>query len=383
MLFAGEISFDLLLLGWLLWTHGTFVGWKKWRCTVQRWSTPISTRTHVRQTVSFSRSQWSRGMFVFSYAWTWSLLISDASEDDAGEYTCRVSSDDRTLTIIKRFNFTVLSKHWFLSFTLICDPRPSIVSFLLSERCFRWLFDERNRKFWHDRITPVISLPFFMICWWEETKFLRLSFPSVNHRHTDVQAEPSFASRRIGLVIVILRMSFLAPPKIVDITIESNNHGVLIENEQVILKCIVRGIPQPKILWHLPGKKNSLSVNHRADRSETHARRTSSHSGYSHRLDLLTYENKLLIRNFSRTTPMNYQCIADNGIPPRDTRTRYLVPASKHMTAKGTLPSSLLSITLSRSLTRLSRDISVSPSNKRQRAMASSSSSHSRSPLNN
>lgn len=50
-------------------------------------------------------------MFVFSYAWTWSLLISDASEDDAGEYTCRVSSDDRTLTIIKRFNFTVLSKH--------------------------------------------------------------------------------------------------------------------------------------------------------------------------------------------------------------------------------------------------------------------------------
>lgn len=26
---------------------------------------------------------------------------------------------------------------------------------------------------------------------------------------------------------------------------------------------------------------------------------------------------------------MNYQCIADNGIPPRDTRTRHLVPASE------------------------------------------------------
>ena len=170
-------------------------------------------------------------------------------------------------------------------------------------------------------------------------------------------------------------MSFLAPPKIVDITIESNNHGVLIENEQVILKCLVRGIPQPKIFWHLPGKKNALSINHRDDRSETHSRRTSSHSAHSHRLDLLTYENKLLIRNFSRTTPMNYQCIADNGIPPRDTRTRYLVPASKQMTAKGTLPSSLLSITLSRALTRLSREIYVSPSNKRPRAIASSSSS--------
>jgi hypothetical protein len=28
---------------------------------------------------------------------------------------------------------------------------------------------------------------------------------------------------------------------------------------------------------------------------------------------------------------MDYQCIADNGIPPRDTRTRHLVPASKHL----------------------------------------------------
>lgn len=49
----------------------------------------------------------------FRYAWTWSLILSDVSDDDAGEYTCRVSSssDDPTLTIIKRFNLTVLSKH--------------------------------------------------------------------------------------------------------------------------------------------------------------------------------------------------------------------------------------------------------------------------------
>ena len=67
--------------------------------------------TRTSDGVFLTRCQLSQGMFVFSYAWTWSLLISDASEDDAGEYTCRVSSDDRTLTVIKRFNFTVLSKH--------------------------------------------------------------------------------------------------------------------------------------------------------------------------------------------------------------------------------------------------------------------------------
>lgn len=48
-------------------------------------------------------------------------------------------------------------------------------------------------------------------------------------------------------------------------------------------------------------------------------------------LDIITYDNKLVIKNFSRTAPMNYQCIADNGIPPRDTRNRHLVPASKHL----------------------------------------------------
>ncbi|CAF1310748.1 unnamed protein product [Adineta steineri] len=135
------------------------------------------------------------------YAWTWSLILSDVSDDDGGEYTCRVSSDDRTLTIIKRFNLTVLT-----------------------------------------------------------------------------------------------------PPKIVDITIESNNNGILIENEQVTLKCLARGNPQPKIRWSLPETKPN-------DRN------------------IITFDNKLFIRNFSRTTPMDYQCIADNGIPPRDTRTRHLVPA--------------------------------------------------------
>ncbi len=99
---------------------------------------------------------------------------------------------------------------------------------------------------------------------------------------------------------------YLAPPKIVDITIESNNHAILLENEQVILKCLARGNPQPKILWNYPETKIS-----------------------SHR-NIIPYDNKLLIRNFSRTTPINYQCIADNNIPPRDTRTIHLVPASKH-----------------------------------------------------
>ncbi|CAF1446344.1 unnamed protein product [Rotaria sordida] len=148
----------------------------------------------------------TRFMLEHIYAWTWSLILSDVSDDDAGEYTCRISSNNRTLTIIKRFNLTVLT-----------------------------------------------------------------------------------------------------PPKIVDITIESTNHGILIENEQIMLKCLARGIPQPKILWEIPEKK--FLINKKHDRN------------------IIIYDNKLIIRNFSRTTPMNYQCIADNGIPPRDTRTRHLVPA--------------------------------------------------------
>ena len=47
-------------------------------------------------------------------------------------------------------------------------------------------------------------------------------------------------------------------------------------------------------------------------------------------LDMIIYDNKLIITNFSRTMPMNYECIADNGIPPRDTRTKNIVPASTH-----------------------------------------------------
>jgi len=45
-------------------------------------------------------------------------------------------------------------------------------------------------------------------------------------------------------------------------------------------------------------------------------------------LDILAFDNKLLIKNFSRTTPVDYQCIADNGIPPRDTRTKRLFSSS-------------------------------------------------------
>jgi hypothetical protein len=73
--------------------------------------------------------------FIFRYAWTWSLILSDVSDDDAGEYTCRVSSssDDQTLTIIKRFNLTVLSKHIYISHT-------SVTRFD-QERRFRLLFD--------------------------------------------------------------------------------------------------------------------------------------------------------------------------------------------------------------------------------------------------
>lgn len=38
-----------------------------------------------------------------------------------------------------------------------------------------------------------------------------------------------------------------------------------------------------------------------------------------------------MIKNFSRTTPIDYQCVADNGIPPRDTRTKRLFPTSKYL----------------------------------------------------
>ncbi len=120
----------------------------------------------------------------------------------------------------------------------------------------------------------------------------------------------------------------LAPPKIVDITIESNTNGILIENEQVILKCLVRGIPQPTIRWNITEKKSL--TNKRNDRSKNFKINQAKHFA-SFLLDIITFDNKLLIRNFSRTSPMDYQCIADNGIPPRDTRSRHLVPASKHL----------------------------------------------------
>jgi hypothetical protein len=61
---------------------------------------------------------------------------------------------------------------------------------------------------------------------------------------------------------------FLAPPKIIDITIESNQNEILKENEQIILKCTARGIPQPNIIWHIPGRK--FQLNKRNDRSKFH-----------------------------------------------------------------------------------------------------------------
>ncbi|UJR29045.1 hypothetical protein I4U23_010260 [Adineta vaga] len=164
----------------------------------------------------------TRFMLEHTYAWTWSLILSDVSDDDGGEYTCRVSSssDDQTLTIIKRFNLTVLT-----------------------------------------------------------------------------------------------------PPKIVDITIESNNNEILKENEQIILKCSARGVPPPKIIWHIPGKK--FLINRRNDRN------------------IIAFDNKLLIKNLSRTAPIDYQCLADNGIPPRDTRTKRLLPSiSPELTIHSSIQSS-------------------------------------------
>lgn len=74
----------------------------------------------------------------------------------------------------------------------------------------------------------------------------------------------------------------------------------------MILKCLTRANPPAKILW-IYSMEDSSSI----------------------RNNIVIYDNQLFILNFSRTTPANYQCIADNGIPPRDTRTSHLVPASK------------------------------------------------------
>jgi len=60
---------------------------------------------------------------------------------------------------------------------------------------------------------------------------------------------------------------FLAPPKIIDITVESSNNDFIKENDQVILKCSARGTPQPRISWHTFGKK--IPSNKRNDRSNS------------------------------------------------------------------------------------------------------------------
>lgn len=233
---------------WILWTDGTFIrseSRRKW------WSKSFSCRTNVSVKKKRKKCVWFPCLLV-SYAWTWSLTISDVADDDGGEYTCRISSDDRTLTIIKRFDLTVLSKQicyscvWCRSGGGV-EKHNRILSLSLSG-CYSFSFDR------------TISMHFFFV---------------------------------------------LAPPKIVEITIESTHPGVLLENEQVILRCLTRGNPPPNILWIYSNRNTSTHRN------------------------IISFHNQLLIQNFSRLSPTNYQCIADNGIPPRDTRSRRLIPASK------------------------------------------------------
>lgn len=104
------------------------------------------------------------------------------------------------------------------------------------------------------------------------------------------------------------------------------------ENDQIILKCLTRGIPQPKISWHIPGKK--FQFNKRNDRSKKINKKFSfflnEEKFFCFLEDIIAYDNKLLIKNLSRTSPIDYQCIADNGIPPRDTRTKRLLSSSKY-----------------------------------------------------
>ncbi|CAF1438120.1 unnamed protein product, partial [Adineta ricciae] len=124
-------------------------------------------------------------------------------------------------------------------------------------------------------------------------------------------------------IIKRFNLTVLTPPKIVDITIESNNNEILQENEQIILKCSARGTPPPKIIWHIPGKR--YLINKRNDRN------------------IIAFDNKLLIKNLSRTAPVDYQCLADNGIPPRDTRTKRLLPSiSPELTIHSSIQSSRL-----------------------------------------
>ena len=113
------------ILGGFLWAHGTFIGGENRRRGKQCGSKPIHAGTSVRDQAVVVLLLLSDNTIVpasFRYAWTWSLILADVSDDDVGEYTCRISSsapNDQTLTIIKRFHLTVLSKR--LNLTSICD----------------------------------------------------------------------------------------------------------------------------------------------------------------------------------------------------------------------------------------------------------------------
>ena len=227
----------------------------------------------------------------FRYAWTWSLILSDISDDDAGEYTCRVSSttDDQTLTIIKRFNLTVLSKH--LDLTAICDSTPRW------ESARTWKWGASDRYLIRQIITPTGYFNTFDICpsivsttrpKWMSSRGLLCTYSLLVE--LPEQTFGRMPTSHIWLLIDVWppqlvsldkardMPSLLAPPKIIDIIVESGNNGILRENDQITLTCSTRGVPQPKISWHVSGRK--VLSGKRNDRSEhlwTLERRTVSY----------------------------------------------------------------------------------------------------------
>ncbi|CAF0879415.1 unnamed protein product [Didymodactylos carnosus] len=99
-------------------------------------------------------------------------------------------------------------------------------------------------------------------------------------------------------VIRKFNLTVLTPPKIFDINIEPKD---VLEGQQVILRCQAQGVPSPTVMWHIPRR----SIDQR---------------------NIIAYKHQLLIRNFTRLTPNDFECIADNSIPPRDTKTVKLLP---------------------------------------------------------
>ncbi|CAF0837010.1 unnamed protein product [Didymodactylos carnosus] len=83
-------------------------------------------------------------------------------------------------------------------------------------------------------------------------------------------------------VIRKFNLTVLTPPKIFDINVEPRD---MIEGQQVTLKCQAQGVP-----------------------------------------NIIANKHQLFIRNFTRSTPNDFECIADNSIPPRDTKAIKLIP---------------------------------------------------------